>query len=250
MKTLIYISISLGLLLSYTGCKKDEIEEPIQTATTTVKMNFNHYVDGTPIVMDTLSYTIANGDTISIQNLKYFISALTLHRANESEIVLFDKHYVDEEIPETLTYTFGEKVPSGQYSGISFTYGFTNADNKSGMFTSTPENLMFWPEPMGGGYHYQQIDGQYLDNGVKKFYNFHTGSLDNTDYSIKVILANTAFTVKNNTVTIDLQMEIQSWFANPVEWDFDYYGATIMGNHEAQAIIQDNGHDVFAAIVN
>ena len=45
-------------------------------------------------------------------------------------------------------------------------------------------------------------------------------------------------------------MEIQNWFKNPTEWDFAYFGAAIMGNHEAQATIQKNGADVFTSTVN
>ena len=54
----------------------------------------------------------------------------------------------------------------------------------------------------------------------------------------------------NNQVQIDLDMEIQNWFKNPVDWDFAYFGAAIMGNAEAQATIQKNGKDVFTGTVN
>jgi hypothetical protein len=44
-------------------------------------------------------------------------------------------------------------------------------------------------------------------------------------------------------------MEIQNWFTNPTDWDFTYWGPGIMGNHDAQKTVQENGVDVFSFAV-
>ncbi|UTW64848.1 hypothetical protein KFE94_09140 [bacterium SCSIO 12643] len=237
-------------ILTFSHCKKDTIPEPNEIANIMVKMNFNHLLNHNPVEMDTIKYVNSNTDTFSIRTIKYFISRVTFHRDNKADIVLKDFHYVDQELPESLTHIFKDLIPEDSYSSVSFTFGFTNTDNTSNMFTTAPEMQMFWPENMGGGYHYQKLEGQYLDHGIKKFFNFHAGGLDKIDYSIHIQLANSNFQVKNDQVQIDLNMEIQNWFKNPVNWDFSYFGAAIMQNHEAQQTIQKNGHDVFTASIH
>jgi hypothetical protein len=249
MKKILLWSAAALILVGYSGCKKDDPEEP-EVANTEVQVNFHHFVDGSVVEMDTLKYLSALGDTYSVRTIKYFITRLTFHRSGKSDVMLKDMHYVEEGLDDTKTHVYSAKIPSGTYTGVSFTYGFVNADNISYMFANPPEYQMFWPENMGGGYHYQKIEGQYLVDGIRKFYNFHSGGLDDVDYSIHIDLPNSGFTVVNNQVTIDLTMEIANWFSNPTDWDFDYFGAAIMGNHEAQETIQKNGVDVFTATIN
>ncbi len=249
MKKLFIWSLTLVFFAGFTSCKEDPIEPPNEVYDTEVNINFHHLANGSLVDMDTMKYISAHGDTISIRTIKYFVTRLTFHREGKSDVMLKDMHYVEEGLDNTKSYLYSTKIPSGTYTGISFTYGFVNEDNISFMFGSAPEYQMFWPENMGGGYHYQKIEGQYYVNGIKKFYNFHSGGLDDEDYSINIVLANSEFTTQNKSVLIDLNMELMNWFKNPVIWDFDYFGAAIMGNHEAQAVIQQNGADVFSATV-
>lgn len=250
MKKLLVWSLASIMLIGYSGCAEDSPEDPTDSKTTEVTVDFHHFVDGSVVDMDEIKYINAHGDTFSVRTIKYFISRVTFHRDGKDNVVLKDMHYVEEGIEDTKSHIFESKIPDGTYTGVSFTYGFVNDDNISYMFPSVPEYQMFWPENMGGGYHYQKIEGQYLDGGIKKFYNFHAGGLDKVDYSINIVLPNSEFQVQNNEVKIDLTMEIQNWFKTPENWDFAYYGAAIMGNHEAQTAIQKNGTDVFTCTVN
>jgi hypothetical protein len=44
------------------------------------------------------------------------------------------------------------------------------------MYVNPPEVNMFWPEVLGGGYHYLMINGKWIDNNNQsKIYNFHLG---------------------------------------------------------------------------
>ncbi len=244
--TILVLIVALATLGS---CKKDETE-PVETGNTTVSMTFTHQVDGQPVVFDTIIYQNALGQHYSIKTIKYFISRLTFHRAGKPDWVLKDIHYVDRTIPETMTYMFKDKIPEGTYTGISMVYGLVKEDNISYRFTDPPESLMEWPEVMGGGYHYMKLEGQYIDStGNKNFFNFHAGGLDKEEYEIHIDFINSGFTVNDGNLDLELVMEIQNWFKNPVNWDFDYFGPAIMGNHEAQQTIQKNGHDVFSIII-
>ncbi len=208
-------------------------------------VSFTHTVHEHPVVLNQMQYINANGDTFSIKTIKYFISKFTLFTENGGQLTLPHYWYIDINDPESLQKNLLQQIPHGTYSGFSFILGFTNEDNVSNMFTSNPEYLMFWPENMGGGYHYQKLEGQYLKNGMPHNFNFHSGGLDKTDYSIQVI-ENLPFTASQNLHNLTINMEIQNWFKSPVTWDFQYFGAGIMQNHEAQETIQQNGHDVFS----
>lgn len=217
----------------------------VDTATAEVTMLFDHLVDGNKVQLDNLIYKNALNQDYSIKTIKYFISGVRFHRLDQQSVELNDIHFVDIRDTESLSYVFEQKIPQGAYTGISFVYGLSPEDNTSGRFTQPPESLMEWPEPMGGGYHYMKIEGEYLVKGSPGFFNFHAGMLDGVPYEIHIDLPNSAFAVSDNTFHLTLNMEIQHWFQNPTDWDFEYFGGAIMGNHEAQKTIQENGVDVF-----
>ncbi len=210
-----------------------------------LNMSFIHLVDDSPVQLDQLIYKNALDQEFSIKTIKYFISEVKLYKEDNSVIELEDIHYVDVRLSETLNYVFTENIPEGNYAGISFIYGLTPEENISGRFTESPESLMEWPEPMGGGYHYMKLEGEYKTPNEENFFNFHSGMLDGTPYEILVDLNNQPFTVSGTSLDLKLNMEIQNWFQNPTDWDFTYLGPAIMGNHEAQKTVQENGVDVF-----
>jgi hypothetical protein len=242
MKTAIFISLLFGLLII--SCKSAENVKP---HTVELNFNFSHLVDAAPVQLDQLIYQNALDQDFSIKTIKYFISEMKLYKADNSVIIFSDIFYVDIRLPETLNYTLSSKIPEGEYSGISFVYGLTPAENITGRFPDQPESLMEWPVPMGGGYHYAKIEGQYITED--QYFNFHSGMLDGTAYEIHVDLKNQPFTVTGSSLDINLKMELQNWFTNPTDWDFIYWGPGIMGNHDAQKTVQENGANVFSFAV-
>ena len=129
------------------------------------------------------------------------------------------------------------------------------------MFVNPPEDKMMWPDILGGGYHYMMINGKWLDeNNEKQFYNFHMGigqlyKGDTINYDsiydyvqnyFEVILPNSAFTLEpNGTKTIEIIMNIESWFETPHIFDFNYWGGAIMEVQPAMQMAKENGFDVF-----
>ena len=242
MKISIFLSLLFSLLII--SCKTEENTNP-----NTVELNFNfsHLVDAAPVQLDQLIYKNALDQDFSIKTVKYFISALKLYKADNTVKIFSDIIYVDIRTPKTLNYTFASKISAGDYTGISFVYGLTPEENITGRFPEPPESLMEWPVPMGGGYHYAKIEGQYTTED--NYFNFHSGMLNGTAYEIHVDLKNHPFTVSGANLNLDLKMEIQNWFTNPTDWDFAYWGPGIMGNPVAQKTVQENGVDVFTFAV-
>ena len=233
------VLIVLGLAV---GCSKNETPNPISA---NVNLHFAHLVDGNDVVLDRVLYSNAVGQDYSVKTIKYFISRVQLHTAENKTVDMEDILYVDVRTEESLSQTLEAKIPEGNYTGISFVYGLVPDDNITGRFTAPPESLMEWPVPMGGGYHYMKLEGEYVINDESNFYNFHAGMLNGQPYEVHVDLTSTAFTVKGQQVDLEIAMEIQNWFKNPNNWDFAYFGGGIMGNAEAQQTVHDNGQDVF-----
>ncbi|MGB1004455.1 MAG: MbnP family protein [Salibacteraceae bacterium] len=233
------------------GCKvNDPVPNSPKEPTTNLFIEFHPFVNSVPVVLDSMGYVNFNGDTFSVKTIKYFISRLTFHKPNTDSFVIHKHFYFDKSLEETMLQNLPKSLFEGEYNAISFTVGFNNQDNVSNMFTANPEYQMYWPSNMGGGYHYQKLEGRFLKNGTPQNFNFHAGALDKTDYSIRVKLTQPSFNITQNDVKLEINMEIQNWFKNPIIWDFNYFGSAIMQNHEAQSTIQKNGHDVFSILIN
>jgi len=257
------VLILIFLVKILSACKK---EDKTTTETTTGKIIFsmNHQVNGLPLKENELIYTNEAGNEYLISEVKYFISDVTFYRHDGSKKVIGDWKdifYVDENIQETKTIRFYDKIQAGTYDSITFVFGISEQKNKSFMFVNPPEVNMFWPEVLGGGYHYMMINGKWKDTtGVTQPFNFHLGigqlyqgNTTNVDsiYGFvqnyfTVHLPGSGFTMKEQgTLTFNLSMNIEKWFANPQVFDFNYWGGAIMQNQAAMQVIKENGWDVF-----
>lgn len=242
MRLTVFLASLLGLL--FIACDNDEPDPN----SVTVNLQFNHLVDNVPVQLDQLIYKNALDQDFSIKTVKYFISGFKIHNPDGSTIDFDDIHYIDIREPATLSYIFEDKIPPGDYAGISYIHGLAKEDNVTGSLGLELDQLMEWPMMMGGGYHYMKLEGDYKAGSEESFFNFHSGGLDGVEYEINVDLTNQPFSVSKD-LNIELSMEIQNWFKNPVNWDFTYFGSGIMGNHEAQETVQDNGIDVYTFAV-
>lgn len=239
MKT--YLFFSSIILLAFSGCTNNSV----QPEKSTMQLQFIHQVNDQPLILDQIMYTNAVGQAYSIKTVKYFISRVTFHKSDGTDVMIPDIHYVDIRDEASLTYELTEKIPYGSYSGISFVYGLVPEDNVTGSLGLDLDRLMEWPVPMGGGYHYMKLEGEYVHNDATNFFNFHSGGLNGTAYEIHVDLPNSAFDANSSKIGIAFNMEISNWFKDPVDWDFNYWGSGIMGNPDAQATVQKNGANVF-----
>ena len=239
MKLSGYLLVLLGLAIF--SCKDDTVAPGLVD----LNISFSHLVDGTTVQLDQLIYKNTLDQEFSIKTIKYFISQVKLYGSDNSIIELPDIHYIDIRTIETLNYTFSKQIPDGDYKGISFVYGLIPEENITGSLGLELDRLMEWPVPMGGGYHYAKIEGEFKTPDTESFFNFHSGAFEGVDYSIHVDFLNQPFTYHENN-SLSLKMEMQNWFTNPTDWDFEYFGEGIMGNPEAQKTVQENGVDVFS----
>ena len=230
--------------------------------TGTLDLQFTHHVDGKSLVLNQLIYTNAAGNRYQVNEVKYFISNLYLQKTNHEWVKITQNegvHYVDLAYPNSLVWKLTD-IKDGDYTGISFIFGLDEADNQSNRFVNAPEKDFFWPAPLGGGYHYMQINGKWEDEeGNLKNMNFHAGI--GQLYKNNVITADSIyafihnyfrvilpvnFTVEKNKITKQtLIMNIDKWFSTPIVYNHNYFGSGIMQNQQAQEIIRQNGRNVF-----
>lgn len=238
----------VSMMVLVISCGKEN-EKPVAP-----QFVFKHNVNGYGLQKGAMIYTNQAGNQYQVDELQYFISEITLTTADgNTHLVKSDNaiHYVDIDIPSTLSWDTKDRMPVTQYTGISFVIGINEAKNKTGLFVNPPERDMFWPDMMGGGYHNLKMNGQWKAAGdTIKAFNFHIGTGVNADL--------TAFYQNYFTVTLPLNisagslsnvftitMDIEKWFESPNVWDWNVIGGQIMQNQDAMKKACENGANAF-----
>lgn len=225
-------------------------------------LNIGYEINGKPLVTDTLCYENEAGNPFLITEIQWFLSNIelrsetgdwsSLHHPGLSDTLDISRvFYIDTDIPESHTLQGGQ-IPIGRYTALRFTFGLDETDNQTGLFCDPPESEMFWPDLLGGGYHYMKLNGKYLNSqGQLAPLAIHLGIGQNEDFtefyqnyfSVELPID---FDVKANTKNqLDLVMVIDNWFRHPNTIDFNEVGNHIMQNQAAQRLISGNGMDVF-----
>ena len=242
----------LILLVIITSCSED-LDDKVSLVNTT--FNFSHNWDGTLVTnsdFNTIKFTNENGEELSIERFRYLISKITFYKTDGSTTVLDGYNLVDLTNNENLSFTPITFLETGTYSDVTFTFGFNNEDNLNNY---TDLNTASWnvPEMLGGGYHYMQFDGKFLNaSDEEQGFNYHAiRAADNPganptfpqDTFFNVSLG--AVTITNNA-TFNIEMNIAEWFKNPHRWDLNVLNQMLMPNSSAQIMMYDNGQNVFS----
>lgn len=226
-----------------------------------IEINVDYAVNGEAMEEDTLKYVNAAGNHFMVTEVQWFISHLEFQNRDGVWVSFNSRedtgdnavHYFDTDLPETHHLQL-EDVPQGHYKALRFTFGLNEADNISGRFPNTPESNMFWPEPLGGGYHYMKLNGRWRNaNDELVPFNVHLGIGQNSELTefypnyFNVSIPIDLNVKPDSKATLRLTMVIDNWFQSPNNYDFNDYGGSIMQNQEAQQVLKENGHDVFTA---
>jgi len=282
MKKIILILAGITLVVSFNSCKKkgctDELAAnysseaekddgscifdtvtPEPEPDPTLRLSFTQNFDCTDISVDefnTIAYTNANGEELSLTKLQYGISDVRFYLPNGDSIYV-DGSYnlIDLENANSLTYDLTALmtlVASTEYVGVGFNYGFDETDNTSGIYADLNLASWGWTDMIGGGYHQMKMEGKFLDGtGSEVSYAFHNGSATkNTagdfESNYKFIrLDNSSFTLEGNTV-VEVKMNIANWYTTPNTWDLNVLNSMLMPNYNAQIMMTQNAGNVFS----
>ena len=254
MKTRLFII--LFALLAVACTKRNDKAE--------IDLNIGYEINGQPLVTDTLCYTNEAGNQFLITEIQWFLSNIQLldpdgdwqsfrQREAMDSVAELTEHifYIDTDIPESQTLR-GKEIPVGHYTALRFTFGLDDIDNYTGLFSDPPESDMFWPDVLGGGYHYMKLNGKFVGSpGRLTPLAIHLGIGQNNDctefyQNYFIVELPIDFDVKANADNhLDLTMVIDNWFRNPHTIDFNEFGSHIMQNQTAQRLLNGNGKDVF-----
>ncbi|MDW7691311.1 MbnP family protein [Flammeovirgaceae bacterium SG7u.111] len=260
-------SIALFILFPLLFCMQcAQVKQEVAKQEMGVVLEFEHWVEGKPLVVDTLMYINAAGNRYEVNEIQWFISDVQLVKESGEELRLDSKgfsHYVDTDIPESLSWEIADELPEGNYTAIAFTFGLRGEKNKPYQFTDPPESDMLWPMHLGGkegGYHYMKLNGFWENASQERdAFNLHLGVGQRRNGQGEVIgFVQNWFEVtlplegfqfekeKNNSIT--LVMNVDKWFENPTIYDLDQIGGKIMQNQEAMGLACENGKDVFSIL--
>ena len=223
-------------------------------------LNVGYSINNKTLITDTLCYSNEAGNEFLITEIQWFVSNLTLQNEQGEWVELSHRNptneasrifYIDTNIPESQTLQMAS-IPIGKYKLLRFTFGLDEVDNQTDLFNDPPESNLFWPDPLGGGYHYMKLNGKYLnENEELAPLNIHLGIGQNEDKTVFyqnyfIVELPIDFTVSENTDNqLFLTMIIDNWFRNPNLYDFNEFGSAIMQNQAAQQVLKENGNDVF-----
>ncbi len=246
------ISLVFLILISFISC--DEKECCVNLEPAQVTLDFTHNWNETSVNASDFSafkFTNENGEEVSIENLRYLLSKIKLTDTNNQEIVLKDYQLINIG-EETGLQLITENIPTGNYN-LSFTFGFSDADNQDGIYQDLNTANFNVPGMLGGGYHYMQFDGKYLDTAnMEAPFNYHAiRAVDRSDPN-NLILEDTSFLVDlgnieiSNDMNIEIKMDISEWFKNPNTWNLNELNTVLMPNFAAQKLISANGESVFS----
>jgi hypothetical protein len=242
-----FLLLAAAGLIAAGGCG-DDSTGPAGPGTLVIQ--FDNTVDGQPLQLNNQIYTNAAGNTYGVTRLEYVTSHFHLHPVDhdDPEFESDDPHYRTEADASTRTLTF-TGVPAGSYHELSLVMGIPGADNVSGAYPELDLASMGWPDspPMQlGGYHYMRLEGTW-DAGTMGFAT-HTGPTMGMDFSFEVSMDTDIVVSSGGTTTVTLQMDINEWYANPNLYDFMDHDGPIMGSAPTQALLQQNGADVFTIL--
>lgn len=242
----------LIFLLSIISCSEDNDDNVSQVNTT---FNFSHNWDGIQVTnsdFNSIKFTNANGEQLSIERLRYLVSKITFTTNNYEKLVLNGYNLVDVTNNQNLSFTSSTLIPIGSYSDVTFTFGFNNEDN-SGNYEDLNSASWFVPAMLGGGYHYMQFDGKFLNTSdEEQGFNYHAIRAADNPGDNPTFPQDTFFNVSlgevliSNNATFNIEMNIAEWFKNPNTWNLNVLNQMLMPNSDAQIMMFENGQNVFS----
>jgi len=257
MKKVTVLLVFLTLLIVSCSSNDDEY-----ATNTTLTFNMFHTWGDEEVTkedFDELKYVNANEDTLSISQYRYLLSNFYVVNDSGYATSLLDYVLIDLGEESNLTFTADALLLNDTYD-LYFRFGFEDADNyvEGGYADLNTVNFNVG-ENLGGGYHYMQFDGEYLDNeGLESGFNYHAiravdlsqtsedGTLFTVDTSYEVYLGEVE--IEDYKAEVAINVDLSQWFESPNLWDLNVYNQMLMMNFEAQRLMMENAANVFSLV--
>ena len=165
----------LGLfLLGLGACKKTPKFEP-----GTIKMQFN-YVFGPaqiPFAMDNYYVHSNTGDSLSFNELRYYVSNVKLKKADGSTWAMPNSYHLVIAEGDQPSFLWLYEIPGGEYTGMEYSLGVDSLRATEGPYTGdlAPDKNMFWN--VNDGFAAVKVGGEspQSNQGQGGNFEFHLG---------------------------------------------------------------------------
>jgi hypothetical protein len=251
-------------MLVLSSCIKNHSLEITPINYGNIIFTFSHKVNGEPLKFDTLFYHTSVGNEYMVNDLQYFISHVSVHSVKGKwyDITTHDGiHYVDARDNFSCSWWVNDLMSAGIYDTVAFIFGLDEKQNISGRFPDPPERDMFWPDILGGGYHYMKMNLKWKNSTMEQTlpFMFHLGigqvyasDTINTDSIIgfvqnyfRVSLPCKLDLTGGGYHQVMLQMNVDRWFDGQYAFNFSDYPDGIMQNQEGLFRACKNGRNAF-----
>ena len=191
---------------------------PRTPAQARLTIRISHLFNGKPLRMDNTSLRNQAGNTLSVSRLAYFISEVTLLKANGGTIALPNQAAYLNPAEGRETFSL-PPVPAGRYTGISFHIGLPSKTNHADPYRYPAGhplhplvNRLHWG--WQGGYVFLALEGRYAQtNGKWGGYSYHL-AMDQNLMTVRLVHI---FQVEQGS-TLNLAFDVAKAFAavNPI----------------------------------
>lgn len=218
MKHVIYpLIMSVFVLIS--SCKQPKA--PVTTPTNAdVSIHFNHKVNGTSILQDTLLYTNASGNLFSVHLLKYYVSNMVLVKEDGTEFKLNNYDLINA-FDANYSYASASDVPNGTYTSMKFYIGIDSLRNHTGAQDGDldPANNMYWS--WSTGYIFFKHEGSFVDTaGNVQSLLFHVGN----DHGLSAVQIPVSLIVNGEDKVMNINFDITKMYNAPlINFNADNY---------------------------
>ncbi|MFN6379613.1 MAG: MbnP family protein [Flavobacteriales bacterium] len=164
MKNTYLVAGVLAASILLFSCKKDEEENTTPTPVTPtvtygeIELEMEHFFGASEFALNT-PFTTAAGEQLTFTTAKYYVSNIALTKADGSTWRQEESyHLIDLSNPSSALLHIHD-VPTGDYTGLTFTVGVDSTRNVSGAQEGalSVSNNMFWS--WNSGYIFIKLEG-------------------------------------------------------------------------------------------
>lgn len=259
------MTICLLVVLAFYSCKKDPTQPPYDEANLApLSVEFDNIADGRKIVLGITEFTNAAGETYTIDLLQYYISNISVEKADGTVYVVpqEESYFLIKEQDRTTRHA-RVMVPEGDYVKLNFMVGVDSArntmsiDDRGGVLdpSGDGEHGMYWS--WNSGYIFFKFEGKSpnaaLDATNQHKFRFHIGgyggydspTLNNTRMvSLDLEPAGFARVRKDRYSNIHLMVDVNEALGALHTIRFSEV-SNLMSINEISAKIADNFHSMF-----
>lgn len=200
------------------SCQKQflpETEEP----TGSIKITFVNTVKGTPLILNSATYSNFFAELYTISKFKYYVSNVGVSSVSGTYTETESYHLADASKPASLSFSF--KAPVDIFVSLSFMLGVDSLRNVSGAQTGAldPTNDMFWT--WSTGYIMAKFEGNSPSSSqVNNKVEYHIGGFMGPDNVLRNITlsfpAGKVLDIRNGkTSEIMIETDFDKWWQTP-----------------------------------